>query len=143
MLKNDGKKVEKREVAHLINDFFINIGQVSSKGKTALGGSKSDTIWDEGLTEEGWGLDKFTIEEVLKVVREINVSKSSGLQTVSSFVIKEAFSVLAPQVTFMLNLSIETSTFPAAWKEALVIPIPKSGNLTQVQNYRKTSSQTV
>ena len=32
--------------------------------------------------------------------------------------------------------SVETSIFPEAWKEALVIPIPKGGNLTLVQNYR-------
>ena len=79
------------------------------------------------------------MEEVLKIVREINVSKSSGLPNVSSFIIKEAFTILAPQVTHMLNLSIATSIFPDAWKQALVIPIPKSGNLTQVQNYRPIS----
>ena len=39
----------------------------------------------------------------------------------------------------MLNLSIKTSIFPTAWKQALVIPIPKSGNLTHVQNYRPIS----
>ena len=35
--------------------------------------------------------------------------------------------------------SVETSIFPEAWKEALVIPIPKGGNLTLVQNYRPIS----
>ena len=39
----------------------------------------------------------------------------------------------------MLNLSIRTSTFPDAWKRATVIPIPKTGNLTMVQNYRPIS----
>ena len=39
----------------------------------------------------------------------------------------------------MFNLSIRTSCFPSAWKSASVIPIPKSGNLTKVQNYRPIS----
>ena len=39
----------------------------------------------------------------------------------------------------MFNLSLETAVFPDAWKEALVIPIPKGGNLTLVQNYRPIS----
>ena len=47
--------------------------------------------------------------------------------------------MLSPEITFLMNLSISTSTFPSAWKEALVIPIPKSGNLTQVKNYRPIS----
>ena len=73
------------------------------------------------------------------MVREINISKSSGLEHISSFIIKEAFSILSPQITYMMNLSVRASSFPTAWKQALVIPIPKSGNLTQVQNYRPIS----
>ena len=39
----------------------------------------------------------------------------------------------------MMNLSLDTSSFPDAWKKALVVPIPKAGNLSQVQNYRPIS----
>ena len=39
----------------------------------------------------------------------------------------------------MYNFSIQTNTFPDDWKKALVIPIPKTGNLTDVQNYRPIS----
>ena len=39
----------------------------------------------------------------------------------------------------MLNLSIEYSIFPDAWKSALVIPIPKSGDLTNVKIFRPIS----
>ena len=39
----------------------------------------------------------------------------------------------------MYNLSIQSSSFPKVWKNALVIPIPKQGNLTKVQNYRPIS----
>ena len=76
---------------------------------------------------------------MLKIIKEINISKSSGLDNISSFIIKEAFEILLPEVTFMFNLSIRTSEFPEAWKQALVVPIPKSGNLTKVQNYRPIS----
>ena len=39
----------------------------------------------------------------------------------------------------MLNLSVKTAIFPGAWKEVLVVPIPKGGNQTQVKNYRPIS----
>ena len=39
----------------------------------------------------------------------------------------------------MFNISVESSVFPSAWKDALVIPIPKTGNLSQVKNYRPIS----
>ena len=54
-------------------------------------------------------------------------------------VVKEMFRALLPQVTFMMNLSLDMSIFPMAWKEALVVPTPKGGNLMLVQNYRPIS----
>ena len=39
----------------------------------------------------------------------------------------------------MFNLSLTASIFPKSWKYALVILIPKSGNLTQLKNYRPIS----
>ena len=62
-------------------------------------------------------------KEVYKVVKEINVSKSSGIENISSLIIKEAFKTILPQVTFMYNLSVRSSCFPDAWKKALVVPI--------------------
>ena len=84
-------------------------------------------------------MEDVTENEVLKIVGEINVSKSSGIENVSSFVIKEAFKILISEGTYLFNLSIRTSKFPNGWKLATVIPIPKSGNLTMVQNYRPIS----
>ena len=77
--------------------------------------------------------------EVFNVVKEINVAKSSGLEDISSFIIKEAFKLLIKEVTYMFNLSIRSSKFPRAWKRATITPIPKAGNLTLVQNYRPIS----
>ena len=77
--------------------------------------------------------------EVFKTVKNINVSKSSGIDNLSSFLLKQAFSILLPELTFLFNLSLDKAIFPEQWKKALVIPIPKSGNLTSVQNYRPIS----
>ena len=79
------------------------------------------------------------MNEVFKLVKDINVSKSSGLHNISSFIVKEAFAVLVEEVTHLFNLSISSSKFPKAWKDALVIPIPKSGDLSKVQNFRPIS----
>ena len=68
--------------------------------------------------------------EVLSFVKDINISKSSGLDNIGSHIVK---------VTFMYNLSINASIFPDDWKLVTVIPIPKTGNLTTVQNFRPIS----
>ena len=84
-------------------------------------------------------LSKLTKMEVQRVVKEINVSKSSGIDNISSFIIKESFTILGSEITQMMNLSISSDTFPSAWIKALVIPIPKAGASTMVTNYRPIS----
>ena len=39
----------------------------------------------------------------------------------------------------MYNLSIRTADYLKSWKKALVLPIPKKGDLTKIQNYRPIS----
>ena len=139
-------KSQRRKWLTLLTIFFINVGNVNSpelpdgnaRGLTVFGDMDQDISAADGLA----GLSRFrrvSKAEVHRVVKEINVSKSSGLTNVSSFVIKEAFLAIIPEVTRMFNLSLETATFPDDWKRALVVPIPKTGDLTSVQNYRPIS----
>ena len=138
--KVTNEKVNKAEVARYIKEFFINVGNA---GGTGDGGETDDPetrpIRRKDGELEGWTVDKFTVMDVLEIVKGINVSKSSGIQDISSFIIKEVFTFLAPQITFMMNLTITSGTFPNTWKKGLVIPIPKGGNKTLVQNYRPIS----
>ena len=148
ILKVDGNEIGRDKVAHSINDFFINVGNVNKgavpdrsplEGMPPMNNNPLE-LPDENDEDRGqWGLRAVLQKDVFNVIKGINTSKSSGLDNVSSSIIKDAFSALLPEITFMYNLSINLSVFPKAWKEALVIPIPKSGNLTKVQNYRPIS----
>ena len=61
-------------------------------------------------------LNEVSEKEVYDIVKEINVSKSSGIDNVSSYVLKIAFKALIPMITRMFNLSIQTAQFPDRWK---------------------------
>ena len=154
LLKHEGSKIDRAMVAPFINDFFINVGKVSAPPggqikqtnndytdpthpQTNHTPSQAPLIGDD--PQIPFKLYDMTEQEVLKIIKEINISKSSGRDNVSSFIIKESFQILIPEVTYMFNLSVRTSIFPKAWKKALVIPIPKTGNLTNVKNYRPIS----
>ena len=138
LLKDGNKKIDRDKVAHFINDYFINIGR-NDMLRDSTDFDAGDSMGDPELTQQEWSLEKFTETEVFKVVQNINVSKSSGMENISSFVVKEVFTILIAEITHLFNLSVECSAFPEAWKDALVIPIPKAGNLSKVQNYRPIS----
>ena len=157
LLKDNGEKVEKEEVAGFINDYFINVGNMSSFEVETAVEVVADTVVNESVDSPALGtlcvestdhkedcqkLDTFVKLreiEVCRVIKDINVSKSSGLENVSSFILKEAFLAILPEITRMFNLSLTTSSFPTAWKKAMVVPIPKAGDLTLVKNYRPIS----
>ena len=54
--------------------------------------------------------------------------------------IKDAASILAAPLTFLINLSLQTGSVPSAWKTAKVIPVFKNGNRTDTDNYRPISA---
>ena len=131
----------RNEVAHYINDYFINMGKMTPG---LVYGSCTAARRDNDIPHSSNDLnvcqfEEFTEAEVYKFIKEINVSKSSGMENISSFVIKETFTTLLTQITYLYNLSTKCSVFPKAWKDALIIPIPKTGDLTNVKNFRPIS----
>ena len=59
---------------------------------------------------------EFITEAVVKkLVRDIKISKSSALDYLSSRLIKDAFSILPLELTYLYNACIETGIFPRAW----------------------------
>ena len=145
MLKDGTRELDRSEVAHFINDYFINVGNVSTDKSSdpspplIMMGDSLASDHTSDYEHETHSMNELRELEVHRVIKSINTSKSSGLDNISSTVIKRAFETLTPQVTFMFNLSIPGAQFPDIWKRALVVPIPKQGNLTKVQNYRPIS----
>ena len=80
-----------------------------------------------------------TEDDILKIVNDIEISKGSGIDFLPSFILKDAFKCIVSQVTHMMNQSLITSIFPTAWAIASVTPIPKTGNLLSVKNWRPIS----
>ena len=139
LLKDDGVKVTKGKVAQFINDYFINVGNFQIPDPADRLTPDQASTQDDPAEHSFPNLNRVTESEVFKIVKDINVSKSSGLDDISSFVVKESFMILISEITHMYNISISSSKFPNSWKQATVIPIPKAGNLTLVQNYRPIS----
>ena len=80
-----------------------------------------------------------TCEEVRRVVASLPLNKSPGPDKVSARILKDCLPVILSPLTEIINCSILTSTFPAKWKEAKVIPILKDGDHEEAANNRPLS----
>ena len=109
------------EVAQYINEFFANVGkpkqnlptyreEIEQKGPVEV------TAGDD--TEIVFELEVVPREEVFRKVRAINVSKSSGIKDLGSFIVKQALSAQLQRFTRLVNTSmISASTLTAGRKQ--------------------------
>ena len=65
--------------------------------------------------------------------------KSAGVDGVGQDIFVMGASFMAQSLTILINKSITTGEFPQIWKEALVTPVLKKGDPTQLGNYRPVS----
>ena len=76
---------------------------------------------------------------VHKLVREIEICKSSGIPDLSAQMLKDAFLVLVPELTHLFNESIQQGVYPKAWRSGFITPIPKDGDPLDPGNWRPIS----
>ena len=82
---------------------------------------------------------RLTEDEVLSLLKSVDISKATGPDKISPRMLKEAAPSIAPSLTRLFNLSLASCTVPALWKQANVIPLYKKGNRNGPNNYRPIS----
>ena len=124
---------DNKEAADFMNNFFINIGVKLSHSFAQpwvfQGIENLHSIKDMEVNEQ----------EVISLSKEIEVTKASAIDHLSSKILKIAFVNLSKQLTFIFNLSFLTNSIPTDWKLSTVTPLPKEGDKTQCTNYRPIS----
>ena len=78
-------------------------------------------------------------EEVYTELCNLNETKSTGIYTIPARIFKISANIIAPSITWIFNLSLKKGIFVDDWKKACVLPIYKSGNRHNCENYRPIS----
>ena len=80
-----------------------------------------------------------TSKEVHDLIKCLNVNKPLGPSKIPAWALKDAQSVLAEPLCFLINEFISESSFPTDLKGALVSPLYEKGNTEDATNYRPIS----
>ena len=96
-------------------------------------------LCDEKFTNESFVLQPVSQIFIFKQLKDLKVKKATGLDGISAWFLKDGASVIAPTVTFLVNLSLSTGIVPCDWKMARVVSLYKSGGHESMDNYRPTS----
>ena len=125
---------EKREIAEVLNDHFVKAASGAAVGNAAQHASLA-------CIRENWAGGSFdfrlcTPAQIHAILRSLKQRKCGGLDGVSGKVLKLASPVLASEIANLCNCLIARGDFPSQWKLGVVAAIPKTGDATEVGNYR-------
>ena len=128
--------------ADTFNEHFLSVAKKLSSTETEP--YACPDILEEFCKERTAGTQRFTIpqlavHEVGKLISMMANKKSSGPDDVSPRILKISLPYTVTSLTHIYNLCIEQNTFPAAWKMGKVIPLPKTTDHSDVNNYRPIS----
>ena len=135
--KNLGKRFKDMDLNTYINDYFANIGSKLAGECTPrvnMNDTQGDRVRDVNI--EPFNRLPFTKEEVQKVCKEINNSKSSSIVNIKTFVLKDALLGNIERATTIFNSSLSLSVFPKAWKLSTIVPLPKVPHPTSASDLR-------
>nr|CAI5849047.1 unnamed protein product [Callosobruchus analis] len=78
-------------------------------------------------------------EEIMLASKKLKNKSTMGPDNIPSFMVKDCISVFLKPLMKLFNLSVDSGIFPSLWKESKVCPIPKSSNISDIENYRPIS----
>ena len=126
------------EIANAFCDYFTNIGpnlskQIPKPNKTYKMYMKSTP------PENSMFLNPTDINEINSTITRLKPNKSSGIDNISTWLLKELQPAICKPLAIMINKSLEQGIFPDKLKIAKIIPIYKAKDKEQMQNYRPIS----
>jgi len=128
-------------MANIFNEFFVN---VASNIKDPVPEHLNfdyikDFINEHVPVDVVFEIPEVTQSNIRKQLLELNVSKATGIDNIGPKLLKLSADIIVQHLTVIINKSLQTSTFPEAWKFAKVKPLFKSGKTNDVNNYRPIS----
>ena len=93
----------------------------------------------KNINPNSFHLNKVTEEEVFKQLSQLNVNKATGHDGLAARFLKDGAPEICSPLTYIINLSFETSTVISDTKVPKVVPLFKKGDKANEGNYRPVS----
>ena len=132
--------------ANILNDFFSTVYTEEIDAPELILNAATKWLYGEESEEpfSFMGVSPETLfedvtvseEEILGLLEELDVTKSTVSSCIHPQILKEAAKELAYPLSIIFNKSLATATVPQSWKKGNVSPIYKSEDRHYPKNYR-------
>ena len=127
---------DKKEIANVLNDYFINIGPQLSKQTTDINNYQQ---YMNNNQSNSLYLYPTEPSEILNLISKLDNNKSPGDDAISSKLLKTCPIIFSKLISHIANVAMTTGIYPQRLKIGKVIPIHKKGTKIDPTNYRPIS----
>ena len=78
----------------------------------------------------------FTVDELFKAISSLKRGENPGIDNLIPEIFLECKNLLAPILCPLFNYIYNAGIYPESWTKGVLVPVPKKGDLTNVDNYR-------
>ena len=132
LLVDDNFVTDNQTKANIFNTFF-------AEQCTPLNNSSVLPVNQMFLTQSRLNFINFNEDEILKVIRALNIHKAHGHDDISIRMVKICDKSLLKPLIILFENSIKSSCYPDIWKRSNIIPVHKKNDKQLVNNYRPIS----
>ena len=134
---SDGVETKNSQsISSLFNTFFTSIGKTLANTIKQRLSSNIFSCIQLPQFNSTFEFKEIDVASVFKQLSTLKTNKSTGLDGISARLLKDAAAIIAPTLTDIFNQSLKSSIFPKIWKDGKVTPIFKSGDRSNMSNYR-------
>ena len=116
--------------ANFFNRFFHSV----FNDRSTLPSYESSTIPADSLSSIS-----ISIHDTWDALVTLDTTKAMGCDGIPPLILKHAATALVDPIHYLFNLCISQSYLPSEWRSHLITPIPKSGDRSNIENYRPIS----
>lgn len=114
------------KVATSFNDYFIDMAKSKKNYKANLTFNNSKSIF----------MSPTIPLDIHKIIMSLKNTESPGHDGIITKIIKESCTLISPVISHIINLCIEKGIFPQQLKTAVIKPLFKKGDKSDINNYR-------
>ena len=135
---NQTKKVSEEISSSEWFEYFKNLNKGASlhteESSTEAQIVKDFNLWASGKNDT---LDEpISINEIRRISKKLKNGKGCGRNPLSNEIIKLSVTVLPSYFVKSFNVILSKGVFPAFWSKRFIVPIYKTGNTDDPNNYR-------
>ncbi len=140
IMTETGEKTSSYDVANVMNDYFANVGPNLAK-KISDDNVCDDTqnVYTNVDNTNKFDFNLVTENYVLEQIQSLSNNKATGVDNMCVKLLKLSTDAIIAPLTYLINVSLASGTFPKSWKSARICPVFKGGNNSEPCNFRPIS----